>query len=88
MFVACSDGDVRLVNGNNQQEGRVELCINNTYGTICDDFWDHIDAGIVCNRLGFNQPGIVLTCDLDDLLSCKFKRTSSLIRPLQKYLPL
>jgi len=37
------------------REGRVEICYNNEYASICDDFWDIVDAGVVCRQLGFNE---------------------------------
>ena len=53
----CCDGDMRLVGGSSDNEGRVEVCVNDTWGTVCDDGWGDDDASVVCARLGYSSTG-------------------------------
>ncbi|KFQ25894.1 Neurotrypsin, partial [Mesitornis unicolor] len=44
---------IRLMDGENKKEGRVEIFINGQWGTICDDGWSDKDAAVVCRQLGY-----------------------------------
>ena len=56
----CTDGQLRLAGGNVVNEGRVEICLNNEWGTICDDNWSIEDAKVACSILGFSNTGEML----------------------------
>ena len=45
-------GDVRLVGGVYSFEGRLEIFVNDTWGTVCHDRFGTEDAMVVCRQLG------------------------------------
>ena len=55
--IGCTQGDVRLQNGQSVNEGRLEVCINDTWGTVCDDTFQDVHAQVVCRQLGYSVDG-------------------------------
>ena len=51
--VNCTDGQVRLMDGDTDVEGRVEICFGRRWGTISGDEWTQTESTVVCNDLGY-----------------------------------
>ena len=62
MFISfplgCTTGVVQLAGSSNAYEGRVELCVNNTWGTVCDDKFGSSEARVICRQLGYSSGNI------------------------------
>lgn len=53
----CTTGTIRLAGGQSTNEGRVELCVDGVWGSVCDDYWGSDDAKVVCRMLGLPYTG-------------------------------
>ncbi len=64
--MVCEKGDIRLagdpsLRGSDPSlQGRVEVCNDEVWGTVCDDLWGNEDANVVCRQLGFWDQGMFI----------------------------
>ena len=56
-FSLCNDGDVRLVAGSTLNKGRLEVCMNSAWGSVCDsvEVFTRDEAKVACRQLGMLQ---------------------------------
>ena len=54
----CAEGEVRLMGGAFETEGRVEVCHNGIWGSICSTGFDATDAHVVCKEVGIGPSGM------------------------------
>ena len=57
MVKDCSNGDIRLAGSTNFLEGRVEVCYDGVWGTVCGTGWSIADASVACRQLGYSSLG-------------------------------
>ena len=48
---------MRLDDGDREYEGRLELCYNGEWGTVCDEVINNYLAFVVCKQLGLTLHG-------------------------------
>ena len=63
----CTHGSIRLVGGSGNYEGNVQVCVNGTWGYVCDTGWTSTDATVVCSQLGYST-----TCKVLQFNSVKY----------------
>ena len=54
----CTPGEGRLIGSDDGDEGRLEVCVNGAWGTVCGDEFDSSDAAVACATVkGFSGSG-------------------------------
>ncbi len=48
---SCTDGLIRLVDGKDMYEGRLEMCVSGQWGTVCDQDFGKVDGKTACAQL-------------------------------------
>ena len=51
----CSDGDLRLLGGDSDRDGLLQVCFGRRWGTINGDGWTASDTQVACRQLGFEN---------------------------------
>lgn len=64
---SCTNGLIRLVDGTDKFEGRLEYCVDGKWGTVCDDGFGDIDAQKACKQMGLPfQSKLKTTCTVNE----------------------
>ncbi|KAL5468939.1 hypothetical protein EMCRGX_G030099 [Ephydatia muelleri] len=63
----CTNGSIRLVGGPSPNEGRLEVCFEGCWGTVCDTHFEVSNAFVAYHQLGFSPFAPTSTCSNGDV---------------------
>ena len=55
LAATCFTSETRLIGGQTEREGRLEVCSNGRWGTVCGGPWSSSHTKVACRHLGFND---------------------------------
>ena len=67
----CSNGTIRLTKGEEDNEGRVEICTDGIWMTIDARYWNYNNAKVVCRQLGYHDTLSIISYHLLYVISCR-----------------
>lgn len=79
--IFAGDNNIRLVDGTSMINGRLEVLIKGSWGSVCERHFDDLDAAVVCRELGFpSESKLIDLCPLlqtvtsfgDKIISCLY----------------
>ena len=51
---SCVNGELRLVEGKSEWDGRLEICFGQRWGTVGNDGWTVVNSQVICNAFGYD----------------------------------
>ena len=57
-IVNCNEGDIKLADGPSASKGRLEVCINRTWATVCSGGFGTEESIVACGQLGYQRYGM------------------------------
>ena len=64
-MTAQQNGDIRLTGYEHSQRfGRLDLFLNGSWGSVCNEGFDFMDANVACRQMGLGLAMDVVTSEL------------------------
>ena len=60
MIVNCTNGEARLIDGPSVSRGRLEVCLNQAWVTVCSSGFGIEESMVACGQLGFQRYGRII----------------------------
>ena len=54
ILASCLDGQIKLLEGDSETSGHVEICSNQRWEPISGNYWGEDEAKVACNALGYS----------------------------------
>ncbi len=67
----CNTGDLRLANSQSPNSGRLEICFNRAWGTICRNSMNTQGYNVACKQLGYQPYGEFVLCQIQPIDNIK-----------------
>ena len=62
----CNEGDLRLAGSEMVNEGNLEVCHLDVWGSVCNTEWTEANSNVACKELGFTAGNLLPTSNVND----------------------